>query len=98
MARNAVESDFRSSKMAAGGHFVKKNQKNEKLRIDMKWREISVIQNGRPVHLVKKILHFSPLFATFHHVSPLFPTFPHFFQLFATFHHFSPLFTTFSHF
>ena len=38
MARNAIESDFRSSKMAAGGHFVKKFKK-EKLRIDLKWRE-----------------------------------------------------------
>ena len=25
MARNAIESDFRSSKIAAGGYFVKKN-------------------------------------------------------------------------
>ena len=37
MARNAIKSDFRSSKMAAGSHFVKKNQK---LRIDLKWREM----------------------------------------------------------
>ena len=35
MARNAIESDFRSSKMAAGSHFVKKIQ-NKKLRIDLK--------------------------------------------------------------
>ena len=35
MARNAIESDFQSSKMAAGSHFVKK-----KLRIDLKWREM----------------------------------------------------------
>ena len=27
------------SKMAAGGHFVKKN-KNKKLRIDLKWQEL----------------------------------------------------------
>ena len=27
MVRNAIESDFRSSKMAAGGHFVNKIQK-----------------------------------------------------------------------
>ena len=27
--RNAIESDFRSSKMAAGGHFEKKNQKRK---------------------------------------------------------------------
>ena len=36
MARNAIESDFRSSKMAAGSHFMKK----KKLRIDLKWREM----------------------------------------------------------
>ena len=40
MARNAIESDFRSSKMAAVGLFVKKNQKKEKLRIHLKWREM----------------------------------------------------------
>ena len=34
MARNATESDLRTSKMAAGSHFVKKNQKKKKLRID----------------------------------------------------------------
>ena len=27
MARNAIEREFRTSKMGAGGHFVKKNQK-----------------------------------------------------------------------
>ena len=37
---NVIKSDFRSSKMAASGHFVKKNQKKEKLRIDLKWREM----------------------------------------------------------
>ena len=37
MARNAIESDFRSSKMAA--HFVKKFR-DKKLRIDLKWREM----------------------------------------------------------
>ena len=39
MARNAIESDFRSSKMAAGSHFVKKSKKLM-LRIDLKWREM----------------------------------------------------------
>ena len=33
---NAFESDFRSSKMAAGSQFVKKF----KLHIDLKWREM----------------------------------------------------------
>ena len=40
MERNAIESDFRSSKMAAGSHFVNKNSKKIKLRIDLKWGEM----------------------------------------------------------
>ena len=40
MARNAIESDFRSSKMAVGGHFAKKL--NKKLCIDLKWREMQL--------------------------------------------------------
>ena len=40
MTRNAIKSDFRTSKMSAGGHFVKKNQKQIKLRIDLKWPEM----------------------------------------------------------
>ena len=44
MARNAIKSDFRSSKMAAGNHFVKK-----KLGSDLKWWEIrSKIIFGHP--------------------------------------------------
>ena len=44
MVRNTIESDFQSSKMAAGSHFVKK-----KLRIDLKWREIqSKVFFGHP--------------------------------------------------
>ena len=35
MAINAIKSDFRSSKMATGGHFVK-NSKNLELHIDLK--------------------------------------------------------------
>ena len=38
MARNAIKSDFRSSKMNAGGYFVKTFKK--KLCIDPKWREM----------------------------------------------------------
>ena len=34
MARNAIKSDFRSYKMAAAGHFVKKIQNKLKLRIN----------------------------------------------------------------
>ena len=37
MARNPNESDFRTSKMAATGHFVKKNSKNKNCGIDLKW-------------------------------------------------------------
>ena len=45
MARNSIKSDFRSSKMAAGRHFVKKS----KLRIDLKWREMrSKVIFGNP--------------------------------------------------
>ena len=40
MARNAIKSEFRTSKMADGSHFVKKNQKINKFRIDLKWPEI----------------------------------------------------------
>ena len=29
MARNAIESEFRTSKMSTGGHFIKKNKKNK---------------------------------------------------------------------
>ena len=38
MARNAIESEFPTSKMGAGGHFVKKNSK--KFLIDLKWPEM----------------------------------------------------------
>ena len=34
MARNAIKSEFRISKISAGGHFVKKFK--EKIRIDLK--------------------------------------------------------------
>ena len=49
MTRNANENEFRTSKMAAGGHFVKKNEScvfiwNDK-KCKRKW--ISDIQNGR---------------------------------------------------
>ena len=40
MARNAIESDFRASKMDTGGHFVKKKKEKRKLHIDLKWREM----------------------------------------------------------
>ena len=45
MARNAIESEFRTSKMADGSHFVK----NFKLRIDLKWPEMrSKVNFGHP--------------------------------------------------
>ena len=35
--RNATESDFRTSKMAGGSHFVQKFHKNKNCGIDLKW-------------------------------------------------------------
>ena len=49
MARNAIESEFRTSKMGAGGHFVKKSQNKLELRIDLKWPEMpSKVSFGHP--------------------------------------------------
>ena len=45
MAINAIKSDFCLSKMAAGGHFVKKIPQKIKLRIDLKWREMRVMRS-----------------------------------------------------
>ena len=38
MARNLIQSEFRTSKMADGSHFVKKIK--QKFRIDLKWPEM----------------------------------------------------------
>ena len=61
MARNEIESDFRTSKMATGSHFVKKNKKS----IDLKIMAINVIQSefrtskmADGSHFVKKNLSF----------------------------------------
>ena len=40
MARNAIESEFRTSKMGTAGHFGQKFQKKLKVRIDLKWPEM----------------------------------------------------------
>ena len=53
MVRNATKSDLRTSKMAAGSHFVKKitqQGKNKKvLHIDLKWPEMcSKVNFGHP--------------------------------------------------
>ena len=40
MVRNAIETDFRTSKMAAGSHFVKNNHKNKNCGIDLKWQDV----------------------------------------------------------
>ena len=54
MARNVMERDFRSSKMAAGSHFV---EKKSKLRIDLKWWEMqSKVIFGHPKWLLAAIL------------------------------------------
>ena len=56
MAKNAIESYLRTSKMAAGGHFVKNFKKLINFCMDLKWPEmpskvkwISDIQNGRSI-------------------------------------------------
>ena len=62
MARNATESDFRTSKMAAGSHFVTKFtkiniKKKFKLRIDVKWPEMrSKVNFGHPNEEMRNIL------------------------------------------
>ena len=58
MGRNAIKSDFRSSKMAAGSHFVNKKIKvaywsENGEKCDRKW--FSVIQNGRRQPFYEKI-------------------------------------------
>ena len=56
MARNAIDSDFRSSKMAASSHFVTK-MKKKKLRIDLKWPEMrSKVIFGHPKWPLASIL------------------------------------------
>ena len=59
MARNDIESEFRTSKMADGSHFVKKIPKKKSCvsiwngqKYDQKW--ISDIQNGRRRPFCKK--------------------------------------------
>ena len=47
MARNAIKSEFQTSKMADGSHFVKKNPKEYKFRIDLKWPEMPSKVNFR---------------------------------------------------
>ena len=47
MARNAIESEFRTSKLADVSHFVK-------VRIDLKWPEIRTSKMGAGSHFVKK--------------------------------------------
>ena len=54
MARNAIESEFRTSKMDAGGHFAKNVKK---IRIDLKWQEMRSKVNFRhPKWLTAAIL------------------------------------------
>ena len=62
MARNAIESDFRSSTMAAGSHLVK-----TKLHIDLKWREMPSkgdflsFKMAAGSHFIKKLFFFLKL-------------------------------------
>ena len=49
MARNAIEGEIRTSKMADASHFVKKCKQKLKLRIDVKWIEMrSKVIFGHP--------------------------------------------------
>ena len=49
IARNSIESEFRTSKMADGSHYVKNFQKKEKFHIDLKWPEMrSKVNFGHP--------------------------------------------------
>ena len=49
MARNTIETEFRISKMGAGGHFVKKIPKKFQFSIDLKWPEMrSKVNFGHP--------------------------------------------------
>ena len=49
MARNAIESEIRTSKMADVRHFVKNFPKKLKLSIDLKWPEMgSKVKFGHP--------------------------------------------------
>ena len=49
MARNEIESAFRTSKMADISHSVKNFNKKIKLRIDLKWPEMrSKVNFGHP--------------------------------------------------
>ena len=61
MVRNATKIDFRTSKMAAGSHFVKQNhtKRKKELRIDLKWKlnelksEFRTSKMGAGGHFVK---------------------------------------------
>ena len=57
MARNAIKSEFRTSKMADSSHFVKKIKKKLKFRIDRKWPEMrSKVNFGHPIWSTAVIL------------------------------------------
>ena len=56
MARNAIENEFRTYKMADVSHFVKISKKN-KLRIDVQWPEMrSKVKFGHPKWPMSAIL------------------------------------------
>ena len=49
MARNAIKSYLRTSKMATSGHFVKNSKNKIKFRMDLKWPEMpSKVNFGHP--------------------------------------------------
>ena len=52
MARNAIKSEFRTSKMSAGGHFVKKNE--NKIKFKQHPRVTKIIISAIYLHHVGK--------------------------------------------
>ena len=61
MARNAIEREFHTSKVGAGGHFIKKIKKNQKFCIDLKWPEMRSKMNfGHPKWPMAAILQKFP--------------------------------------
>ena len=43
MARNAIQSEFRTSKLTESSHFIRNFQNRSEMGIDLKWAEMRVI-------------------------------------------------------
>ncbi len=59
MARNANEHEFQTSKMAAGGHFEKKNESLMLIGNDEKCKQKQVIFQGRKNQKIVNFSYFS---------------------------------------